>query len=76
VSLKQEALAVLQAQGDHKALLGVVRRHLAQGMPSRQVYDVLEEIWLGFGFDAKEGGGMQDVLEIAMEKVWYWGEGA
>jgi len=76
MSLKEEVLTALQTGADYEALLALVRRHFAQGVAGEQAYDVLQGIWLDFGFDAKNEGGVQDELEYVMERVWYWGEGA
>ncbi len=75
--LKDEFLKALRAGQDHKALLGLIHRHQAQGMVPRDSYNVLEEIWQELGFaNTEEGGPLRDELEFVMERVWFQGSGA
>lgn len=41
-------------------------------MSPQQAYEMLQQIWLEFGFDkVEEGSRLQDDLEYVMEKIWY-----
>ena len=56
----------------HDRLLELVQRHQAAGMKPRAAYDILERIWLDFGFnDSDEQSALRDTLEYVMEKMWY-----
>jgi hypothetical protein len=72
MTFKNDFLAALQAGNDYLALLDVVNRHQAQGLSPETAYEVLQQIWLEYGFDdSREGGDLQNNLEAVMEKVWY-----
>jgi hypothetical protein len=72
MSFEQELLGALKAGSKHQELLELVHRHQEQGLPPREIYQMLEQIWLAFGFDGtSEGAPMRDELEFLMEKTWY-----
>ncbi|HTU91992.1 MAG TPA: hypothetical protein VMF69_18055 [Gemmataceae bacterium] len=72
MNLKDEFLTALHNEEGHDALLELVHRHQAQGLPPQAAYEILQQIWLAFGFDkAEEGSRLQDDLEYVMEKIWY-----
>jgi hypothetical protein len=72
MTFKQEFLAALQAGKPDEVLLKIVREWQGQFASQREVYDILQEIWLEQGFDERSGGGpIQDSLEYVMEKIWY-----
>jgi hypothetical protein len=74
MNLKQDFLAALNSHMDHQALLGLVQRHQAQGMTPDDAYDILQQIWLDFGFaGSDEESPLRNDLEYVMEKVWYQG---
>jgi hypothetical protein len=72
MDLRNEFLAALKGGADHDALLDLVHRHQARGLGPQQAYQVLQDLWLEFGFDrAEEGSNRQENLEYVMEKIWY-----
>jgi hypothetical protein len=74
MNLTQDFLAALTSHMDHDALLDLVQRHQAQGMTLDAAYDILEQIWLDFGFaTSEEDSPLRNDLEYVMEKVWYQG---
>lgn len=74
MNLKQEFLEALQAGRDYQALIEIVRRYLGQGMSSECAYELLQQIWLDFGYDdSTEESPMRDELEYVLERVWYQG---
>jgi len=72
MTFEQEVLAALQAGADYDTLMGLVRRHVSEGLSVDAAYEALHRIWLEHGFNqGGEGGAFQDNLEAVMEKVWY-----
>ncbi|HEV3255303.1 MAG TPA: hypothetical protein VG013_00355 [Gemmataceae bacterium] len=72
MDLKHGFLAALRGGQNHDALLELVHRHQAQGLTPQEAYQIMQQLWLDFGFDkAEEGSGLQDDLEYVMEKIWY-----
>jgi len=72
MNLRDEFLTALHGGEDYDALLELVHRHQAQGLPPQEAYAILHQIWLEFGFDkVEEGSRLQDDLEYVMEKIWY-----
>ena len=73
MNLKSDFLAALQLGKDYHALMELVRCYRMQGLSVDAAYEALHEIWLAYGFDAKEveEGTLQDTLEAVMAKVWY-----
>ena len=69
---KKAFLTALRANEPDAALLELVREWQARFPSMRDLYDILQQIWLEFGFDERsDGGSLQDRLEFVMEKVWY-----
>lgn len=74
MDVEQKLLAALRSQNDHQSLMAVVHHHLSQRLTADEIYDVLEQIWLDFGFDCSNGEGpLRNNLEFVMEKVWFQG---
>ena len=72
MDLKQEFCEALQRGEDFDSLLELVHRHEARGLQPEEAYEILEQIWLSYGFNAiQSGDSLQDNLEYVMEKVWY-----
>lgn len=72
MNFKTQFLEALRAGQDYDSLLGLVRRHQAQGLSPEAAYELLQQIWLEHGFDEKrEDTPFQDNLEAVMEKMWY-----
>jgi hypothetical protein len=73
INFKKDFLAALRAGKDYDALMELVHRYRADGLPVDAAYQALEQIWREHGFDSKqaEEGTFQDTLEAVMEKVWY-----
>jgi hypothetical protein len=72
MDLNKQVLAALSSGMDHDSLLDLVHGFIARGMTPRDAYDGLQDIWLGFGYDASdEESESRDNLEYVMEKVWY-----
>jgi hypothetical protein len=72
MSLKDEFLAALHRGDDHDTLLDLVHRHQDQGLSSLEAYQILQQLWLEFGFNKiEEGSSLQDNLEYVLEKIWY-----
>lgn len=72
MNLKEEFLTALRDGEDYDALLELVHRYQAQGLPPQEAYAILHQTWLEFGFDKiEEGSRLQDDLEYVMEKIWY-----
>jgi hypothetical protein len=74
MSFKQEILAALNGGKDHLALLEIIRRHQVSGQTAEESYDLLQQIWLEFGFHQSEDDSpFRNDLEYVMERVWYQG---
>jgi hypothetical protein len=72
MALEHEFLVALRGGAGHDHLLELVQRHQAGGVKPRAAYDILERIWLEFGFnDSDEQSALRDDLEYVMEKMWY-----
>jgi hypothetical protein len=73
MELKDQFLAALRGGESHDRLLALVHRHQgAGGVTPQKAYDLLEQIWLDFGFnDSDEESELRDNLEYVLEKVWY-----
>jgi hypothetical protein len=72
MGLREEFLTALRSGQGHGPLLDLVRRYRAQGMTVEEAYDILEGIWLDFGYDdSLEESPLRDDLEFVMERVWY-----
>ena len=72
MTFKQEFLEKLHSGKGYELLLELAHRRQAEFAHLQQVYEVLQEIWLEFGFDHNdEGGPLRDDLEFVMEKVWF-----
>ena len=72
MDLKHEFLTALRGGEDHDRLLELVHRHQAGGTTPQMAYDILERIWLDFGFnDSDEQSELRNNLEYVLEKVWY-----
>lgn len=73
MGLRNEFLTALRGGEDCNALMELICRHRAGGLPLDAAYEALHEIWLEHGFDTTvaEQGALQDTLETVMEKVWY-----
>ncbi|HLW67450.1 MAG TPA: hypothetical protein VKS79_19200 [Gemmataceae bacterium] len=72
MDFKSEFLTALREGKSDETLLNIVRAHEAQFPNLRAIYEILQGIWLDFGFDERsDGGALQDTLEYVMEKVWY-----
>jgi hypothetical protein len=72
MDLKTEFLRALRDGESYDNLLELVHRYQAQGITPREVYQVLHQLWLEFGFNrGGEGNDLQDNLEAVMERVWY-----
>jgi hypothetical protein len=69
MNLRAEFEIAWRAGKDHDALLELVH---AQGLPPKEAYQVLEQLWLDCGFDdVEQASPMQDNLEYVLEKIWY-----
>jgi hypothetical protein len=74
MGFKKELLAALEAGRGHQSLLETVNHFQAKGLTPEETYQLLEQNWLGFGFEKKEEeSALQGNLEFVMEKVWYQG---
>ena len=51
MSFKHEFLTALKGGKDYPALLELARRQHTQGRQQQETYQILQEIWLEFGFD-------------------------
>jgi hypothetical protein len=72
MNFKQEFLEALNARKKHDSLLQLVSLRQSQFANAKQIYDVLQEIWLELGFDEKiDPSPLRDELEFVMERVWY-----
>ena len=72
MGFKEEFLTALRSGQEHGHLLDLVRRYRAKGMTAEDAYDILEVIWLDFGYDdSQEESSLRDELEFVMERVWY-----
>jgi hypothetical protein len=72
MKFQEEFLKELTSGNGHDVLLKLVERHEAAGLSPRDAYDLLQTIWLDFGFDkAEEDTPLRDNLEYVMERVWY-----
>ena len=72
MKLKEEFLTALRTGADHDCLLDLVHGFIQRGMPGREAYDHLQDLWLEFGFDnSDEESDFRDNLEYVMEKIWY-----
>jgi hypothetical protein len=72
MDLRTEFLAALHRGDDYDALLELVHRHQSQGLPPQDAYQILQQIWLDFGFNKiEEGSDRQNNLEYVLEKIWY-----
>lgn len=77
MDLKEEFLAALRCGQGYEPLLELVQRHIDQGMAAEEAYDILEGIWMDFGYDnSVETSPLRDDLEFVMEKVWFQGTGS
>jgi hypothetical protein len=69
---KARFLTALRSGVDYGALLELVHRQQAQGLTPQLAYEILEQIWLEYGFDEiEEGSDLQNNLEYVMQKIWY-----
>jgi hypothetical protein len=69
---KDQFLTAIRTGKSDEELLRIVRDYQGQSSDVREVYSVLEEIWLQLGFDERsDGGTLQGSLEYVMEKIWY-----
>jgi hypothetical protein len=74
MDLKRDFLAALNCTATDQSLLQLVQRHQAQGLTPEESYDVLQQIWLEFGFDkSDDNNATRESLEYVMEKVWFQG---
>lgn len=74
MNLKDEFLPALRSGKDHEVLADIVCRHIDTGSPEREAYNLLEQIWLDFGFNnSDEESDLRNELEFMMERVWYFG---
>ncbi len=72
MDFKRRFLTALQAHNSDDDLLKLVRDFQQDLGQSREIYNILEEIWRELGFDERcNGGETQDCLEYLMEKVWF-----
>lgn len=72
MNLRAEFETAWRAGKDHDALLELVHHHQEQGVPPKEAYRVLHQLWLECGFDdVLESSPMQDDLEYVLEKIWY-----
>jgi hypothetical protein len=74
MDLKKDFLAALNCNAPHESLLQLVQRHQAQGLTPEESYEVLQQIWLEFGFnESDDNTATRENLEYLMEKVWFQG---
>jgi hypothetical protein len=72
MNLKDEFLAALHRGDDQDTLLDLVHRHEDRGLSASEAYQLLQQLWLDFGFNKiEEGSSLQDNLEYVLEKIWY-----
>jgi hypothetical protein len=72
MDFRNEFLGALRAGKTDEDLLKIVRAHQAHLSNLREVYDVLQDIWMELGFDEhSDGSALQNTLEYVMEKIWY-----
>lgn len=65
-------LEALQSGMDDEALLKMAHKSETKSLHLKDIYDLMQRIWVDFGFnDRTDGGELQDRLEYVMEKIWY-----
>jgi hypothetical protein len=74
MNITHELLVALESGETHETLLRRLHDYESKGLASKELYRVLEQIWLEHGFGAKDGGGsLREDLEFIMEKLWFQG---
>ena len=77
MDLKHEFLSALQSGGNHESLLELVRRSFGRGLTQEQAYNMLQEIWLEYGYDESTvDSPLRENLEFVMETIWFQGRNA
>ena len=71
MDFNQDILAALQSGKDHHALLEVARRYQLQGQTDQEIYQLLEQVWLDFGFDESDHEStVRNELETLARKLY------
>ena len=72
MTFQQEFRASLEAGAVFPTLWDIAQHHQGRGMTLQQIYEVLQEIWLNYGYDDDPvDSPLRDELEHVMEKAWY-----
>lgn len=71
MEFKNQVVAAIRSGEADDCLLALIHSPGSGSRTPQDAYDVLQEIWLEFGFDGRSHGGkIQDTLEFLMEKTW------